>query len=206
MDTTQQPVAQTTTAAHGIFGTKVPSGVAFAVGILLFFLPFSEIKCNKSVMLNKSGLGFVIGQDWKVVNNLGFGGKDNSENMTNKTKTEGESNAQYFAIAALGLGVLGLLLSFADAKLGGTAGVVTGILSAGALIGMMVTIKNWFNDSLAKEAVNKAQEGDDNLGLNKIGNSIKDNFTLDFTPWFYVSVVVFLAAAFFCYKRLQSTK
>ena len=34
----------------------------------------------------------------------------------------------------------------------------------------------------------------------------KMNISVDFTPWFYVAVVAFLAAAFFCYKRMSSMR
>ena len=35
---------------------------------------------------------------------------------------------------------------------------------------------------------------------------IKLNITVDFTPWFYIAVIAFLAAAFFCYKRMSASK
>ena len=33
-------------ANRGMFGTSVPSSVAFVVAILMFLLPFSDIKCG----------------------------------------------------------------------------------------------------------------------------------------------------------------
>ena len=152
---------------------------------------------------NKSGLGFALGSDWKTVNNLG--NKETTEGVTTKTNKEKEGNTQYFAIAALGLGLLGLLLSFSNAKSGGMTGVVTGILSAGALIGMMIELKRWFNDSMAKDAMNQTQNNTDNFGLDKLGNTLNDiKPTLDFTPWFYVAMVAFLFAAFFSYRRMSA--
>ena len=190
-------------AAPGMFGTRIPSSVAFLVGILLFLLPFSEIKCNQTVFANKSGLGFALGNDWKTVNNLGS--KETTEGMTTKTNKEKEGNTQYFAIAALGLAVLGLLLSFSNAKSGGMAGVVTGVLSAGSLIGMMMELKKWFNGNVAKDAIDQSQNNADNLGLDKLGNTFNNiKPTLDFTPWFYVAMVAFLAAAFFSYRRMSA--
>lgn len=47
MDTNQPTSVTTSTpvsAAPGMFGTKMPSSIAFAVGILLFLLPFAAIK------------------------------------------------------------------------------------------------------------------------------------------------------------------
>ena len=34
----------------------------------------------------------------------------------------------------------------------------------------------------------------------------KMNISVDFTPWFYIAVIAFLAAAFFCYKRMSAVK
>jgi len=54
----------------------------------------------------------------------------------------------------------------------------------------------------------KKTEGDMSDGFNKIGKDLSDsiNISVDFTPWFYVAVLAFLAAAFFCYKRMSSMK
>jgi hypothetical protein len=46
--------------------------------------------------------------------------------------------------------------------------------------------------------------GDDASGFDKLGDSIY--IAVDFTPWFYIAVIAFLAAAFFCYKRMQETR
>lgn len=212
MDTIQTPppppsINQTApvAAASGMFGTKIPSTVAFAVGILLFLLPFSEIKCNNTVFANKSGLGFVLGSDWKSANN-GLGGDNTSKDVTSKTNSEKEGNAQYFAIAALGLAILGLLFSFGNAKSGGSAGLITGILSAGALIGVMIEVKRWFNAGLAKEAADKAKDGTDTLGMGKLGETMGNAFQLNFTPWFYVAIIAVLVAAFFSYKRKSAMR
>lgn len=209
---TNQPTSSTTTsapasAAPGMFGTKIPSSVAFVVGILLFFLPFAEIRCGNSAFLNQSGKGFILNENWKPTGTMGMLGKDSMKESTSKVADSKASNSRIFAMAAAALALLGLLLSFANAKTGGGGGMVAGILSAGALIAMMFDLKKWFNDSLAKDALDKTKEGADNLGLDKIGNTMGDiKPTLAFTPWFYVAIVAFLAAAFFCYKRMQSSK
>ncbi|HMK27792.1 MAG TPA: hypothetical protein VK483_17295 [Chitinophagaceae bacterium] len=213
---TNQPASSTTTttttsapvsAAPGMFGTKIPSSVAFAVGILLFFLPFSEIRCGGSPFMNQTGKGFILNENWKPTGTAGMLGNDSMKESTSKVTGEKAGNSQIFAIAAAGLALLGFLLSFANAKTGGGGGMVTGILSAGALIALMFDVKKWFNDGLAKEALDKTKEGADNIGLDKIGNTMGDmKPTLAFTPWFYVAVIAFLAAAFFCYKRMQTSK
>lgn len=207
MDTMQTPPPpnfnQTTpvATAPGLFGSKIPSTVAFAVGILLFLLPFSEIKCNNTSFAEKSGLSFVLGSDWKSASSLG--GDETTKDVTKKTNSEKEGNAQYFAIAALGLALLGLLLSFGN---NGIGGMITGVLSAGALIGVMIEVKKWFNAGLAKEAADKAKDGTDTLGMGKLGETMTNGFQLSFTPWFYIAIIAFLAAAFFCYMRMKAKR
>lgn len=211
MDTNQptyQPSPQPATpppyipasAAPGMFGTKIPSAVAFIIAILLFFLPFSEIKCGGSALMNNSGLGFALGKEWKLA---GGYGKDMLQSMNSKTGGEKAGNAQYFIIAALALGAIGLFLSLTEAKTGMRIAMVTGIVAAGALVAFMIDIKKWFNDGLAKEAAEKTTEGADSIGLGKMGDV---KLSLAFTPWFYIAIIAFLAAAFFCYKRMSASK
>jgi hypothetical protein len=204
MDTNQTTASPILTppASSGIFGTKIPSTVAFAAGVLLFLLPFSEIKCGSTTLANKSGLDITLGNEWKSVGTGMFNKNDFQQKSLSASK-EQKGQTQNFAIAALGLGILGLLLSFGNARAGGVAGVV-GLLSAGALIGLMFDLKKNFNDSIANQAIDKTREGADDSGLDKIGSSL-DNIkpTLNFTPWFYIAVIAFLVAAFFCYMRMQ---
>ena len=202
METTPSPAPPVYTPApsRGMFGTNIPSSVAFAVGILLFFLPFVEIKCGSTPLLDKTGFSFVKGEKkWSdKKQNSPFGGNDS---LSKSSMTDGEKdpgNARYFVIAAMALGVIGFALSFGNAKTAGNAGIMAGILSAGALIAFMIDLKKSFNDSMKKEAMDKGSESLGGLGDIKV--------TLAFTPWFYIAVLAFLAAAFFCYKRMASVK
>jgi hypothetical protein len=207
---TNQPASSTTTyapssAAPGMFGTKIPSAVAFAVGILLFLLPFAEIRCGGTKLATKSGLDFALDNKWKPAGG-GMFGKDDMKDSALSTGKEQKGNTQYLIIGALALGVIGLLLTFAGPK-AGAGGIAAGVLSAGALIGFMLDLKKNIANSMREEALDKAKEGADNLGLDKIGNTMGDiKPTLAFAPWFYIAVIAFLVAAFFCYKRMQSSK
>lgn len=189
----------------GLFGTKIPSGVTFAVAILLFLLPFAEVKCGNTALVHKSGLDIAFHNDWK--RSSGFFNKDDFDTKNSSREKEKEGNSQLFAIIALGLGVVGLLLAFGNAKTAGTGGTVAGGLSAIALIGLMIDMKKWFNDSIAKDLTDRTREGTGDSGLDKMGdylNNVKP--TLNFTPWFYVAIAAFLVAAFFCYKRMSAVK
>ncbi|MEO7923721.1 MAG: hypothetical protein ABIR30_08575 [Chitinophagaceae bacterium] len=194
------PVYAPALAAPGMFGTKIPSSVAFAIAILLFFLPFSEIRCGGSALMNNTGLGFAMGQEWKL---SGGYGKDMLKDMDSKTGDKKVGNTQYFIIAAMALGLIGLLLSLTNGKVGSRIGLVAGILGAGVLVGFMFDLKKWFNDGMAKQAVDKAKDGTDSLGLDKLGDV---KLSLVFTPWFYIAIVAFLAAAFFSYRRMAASK
>ena len=192
----------------GIFGTKIPSAVAFAVGILLFLLPFSEIKCGSTTLANKSGLDIALGNEWKAIGTgigTGMFDKNDFQKKSLSATKEQKGQTQIFAVVAIGLGILGLLLAFGSAKAAAGGGGLVGLLSAGALIGLMLDLKKNFNNSLANEAIDKTKEGTDNSGFDKIGESINNiKPTLNFTPWFYIAVIAFLVAAFFCYIRMRS--
>ena len=105
-----------------------------------------------------------------------------------------------FALIALGLGVIGLLLSFAKARGVLGIGMITGLLAAVALIVLMIDVKRQ-----VKLEMPASSGGEDN-NLFKGMNSFGDNMGISvvFTPWFYIAVIAFLAAAFFCYKRMSS--
>ena len=211
MDTNQPtyPGSTTTTITHtpppGMFGTKMPSTIAFLVGILLFLLPFSEIRCGGTKIMTKSGLDYAMGNDWKTVAG-GLGTGDLQDKSMDAGK-EQKGNTQYFIIAALGLAVIGLLLSFGNARAGGAGGMLTGLLAAGALIAFMIDLKSNFANSLRDQALDKATEGADNMGYDKISNTMGDiKPTLAFTPWFYIAIVAFVAAAIFCLMRMRSAR
>jgi hypothetical protein len=155
-------------------------------------LPFAEVKCNGSSLVNNTGLGIATGSKWKTSSNgmLGndFMGGGNSSKVDDKQKQD----PNMYAIIALALGIIGLALSLTNVRTSIGSALVSGILSAGALMGLMINNKKKVKVPLP----DKADNG--------FGDNMK--ITLDFTPWFYIAVIAFLAAAFFCYKRIQSAK
>ena len=194
----------------GVFGTKIPSSVAFIAGILLFFMPFIDIKCNNMSLQTVSGFQLATGfkmknnsSDNSFLNDLKTDGVDKGITKTT-TKTDNKDPNMY-AMIGLGLGVLGLLLSFTNSKAAIGGAMVTGIASAGALVGLMLDIKKKVKLDMPTTG-NKG--GDDTLGLDKFSNELNDKIAIsvDFTPWFYVAIVAFLVAAFFCYKRMSTLK
>ncbi len=221
---TNQPTSATTTTTYiqppassppGVFGTKIPSSVAFLAGVLLFFLPFVDIKCNNMSLQQVSGFELATGfkmknssSDNPFLNDIKTDKVD--EGITKATTKTDKKDPNLYAMIALGLGVLGLLLSFTNAKAAIGGALVTGIASAGALIGMMLDIKKKAKLDIP-DLSDKTPDNDVGNTIDKIGDKMSDltdkvNISVDFTPWFYIAVVAFLAAAFFCYKRMQSSK
>ena len=205
MEPTQQTtatVADTAPVNPGIFGTGIPSLFAFGLGVLLFFLPFIELKCGNTTLQQVSGFQLASGFSVKT-NNTGNSFMDDfNTNKSARQSTKGEKkDPNMFAMIAMGLGVIGLLLSFAKARIAIGGAVLTGLLSAVALIGLMIDIKK-----KVKLEMPEGRAKDDN-NFFKGMNNITDNMgvSVDFTPWFYLAVIAFLAAAFFCYKRMSST-
>lgn len=211
MDTNQSttPVATYAPAAPapGMFGTKIPSSVAFVVAVLLFFMPFVDIKCNNMSLQQVSGIQLATG--FKMKNNSSDNSylddvkTDKVDNAITKTTTNTDKkDPNLYALIALGLGVLGLLLSFTNAKAAIGGAMVTGIASAGAMIGMMLDLKK----KVKMDIPDVSDKTPDKIGDKMSDLSDKMNISVDFTPWFYISILAFLAAAFFCYKRMSAKK
>jgi hypothetical protein len=192
METTQQQETvvtppPTTTSSTGIFGTKIPATAAFLVAVLLFLLPFAEVRCNGSALANNTGLGIAIGSEWKeaVSKNI-FGESLNTNNEQKEFNQKQDPNV--FAIAALALGVLGLLIAFLNFKGGGKINLFIGLLAAVSLIAMLINLK-----SKAKSDTSiKSSDVNFNMGM---------KITVDGTGWFYLTLILFFTAAVFSWQR-----
>ncbi|RYG47921.1 MAG: hypothetical protein EOO01_14190, partial [Chitinophagaceae bacterium] len=131
----------TTSHKAGMFGTKIPSAVAYGVGILLFFLPFLDIKCNSMILQKVSGVqlatGFRIespGSDNSLIGSLEKL-DDKSSRMEEKME---KKEANLIALASLILGIAALICTLAARK---TAGIISGLLAAVGLVATMVDVK-----------------------------------------------------------------
>lgn len=206
---TANPAPVYAPASRGMFGTGIPSTVAFLVASLLFFMPFIDIKCNTISLQTVSG--FQLATGFKMKNNSSNSLFDDvktdkvDEKITKTTTNTDKKNPNLYAMIALGLGVLGMLLSFTKIKAAVAIAMVAGIAGAGAMIGLMLDIK--------KKVKLDVPGMDGKTGDNDIGKSVdnitkdvsdKINISVDFTPWFWVAIAAFLVAAFFCFKRMQS--
>lgn len=178
---------ETTTTAPATSTRKFSiSSAGFLVAVLLFLLPFVEIKCNNQPFASNTGLGLAFGTDYKTTGQMKslenpFGLNSNEKE---KTVTEKEKGKMYVvALVSLLLGVIGFVLSLTNAK--SKANVFIGSLAAICLIVLMIQIQMDIKDT--------PKTGEEGLTEN-----IK--VTAEFTAWYYLSLISFIAAAFFSYR------
>ena len=184
---TNVPVPPTTPAA-GVFGTKIPSTLAFLLAIFLFLLPFAEIRCNGTAIANNTGLGIATGEEWKeVVTKNIFGNEFQSNHSEHESKME-KQDPSIFAIAALALGVIGVLIAFLSPMGGGRFNLVVGTLAAVSLIAMLIDLR-----SKAKSG-NAVKSSDLDFNPGAI-------VTVEGTPWFYFAIILFILGGIFSSLR-----
>ena len=184
------PVSSSTTST-GLLGTKIPSSIAFLLAILLFLLPFAEIRCNGAAVANNTGLGIATGTEWKeVVTKSIFGSGFQNNPSTNESKVQ-KQDPNVFAIAALALGVIGVLIAFLTPKGGGRFNLFVGALAAVSLIAMLIDLRS----KLKSENSVKSSELDLNAGV---------IVTVDGTGWFYFTIILFILGGVFSYLQGKS--
>jgi hypothetical protein len=179
---------ETTTTAPTTSTKKFSlSSAGFLLAILLFLLPFVEIKCNNQPFASNTGIGLAFGTDYKTAGQMKslenpFGMNSNEKE---KVATEKEKGKMYVAaLIALILGALGFILSLTSAK--SKAGVIVAGLAAICLIVLMIQIQMDIKDT-----PKTSEEGlTENLKV-----------TAEFTAWYYLSLISFIAAAFFSYNK-----
>lgn len=188
METTPHETGVTSVpSSSSIWLTRIPATAAFFIAILLFLLPFAEVRCNGNPMARNTGLGIAMGSAWKeVVSKNIFGQTVNTEE--NKQDFNQKQDPNVFAIAALALGAIGFLIAILDFKGVGKINLIVALLAMVSLIAMLIDLK-----SKAKSNTSvKSSDLDLNMGV---------RVTVDGTNWFYFALIIFLAAAFFSWQR-----
>ena len=184
----------------GIFTTKIPSAVTFGVGILLFFMPFVDIRCNSITLKKVTGLelatGFEIkgpGSDDTVV--VDFERMD--DNKADVHFSERKNDPNIFALVALAMAVFAFIFSLIDRKKALAGAVITGALTVAALIGAMIDIKRKVEVQIPEIISSSGYSA-------KAKNDMY--ISIHFTAWFYVAILAFIAATWFCYRRMLAKK
>lgn len=188
METSQQSPA----SPAGRRSSFTPGSVSFLAGVLIFLLPFVDIKCGDTTIKQVKGFelatGFTI-EDKKMNQSiLGNLGSQQSE----KTDESEKRGPDIYALAALGLGVLGFIVSFL-AKGKSVMAALMGVLSSIALIVSMINIKG----DPKLQSVSKGKNDLDGFATG-LGNDIVH---VEFTAWFYIAIILFFLAAFLNWRK-----
>jgi formate hydrogenlyase subunit 3/multisubunit Na+/H+ antiporter MnhD subunit len=140
---------------------------------------------------NNTGLGIATGTEWKeVVTKSIFGSGFQNNPSTNESKVQ-KQDPNVFAIAALALGVIGVLIAFLTPKGGGRFNLFVGALAAVSLIAMLIDLRS----KLKSENSVKSSELDLNAGV---------IVTVDGTGWFYFTIILFILGGVFSYLMGKS--
>ena len=189
-------------AAPGLLATKTPGVVSFAVAVLLFFMPFIDIKCNNMSLRQVSGFQIATGFDPMDKGSKKFMPTE-GENAPKEESTK-RQDPNLFALVALGLGVLGTALSFSRSKAAVGIAMVAALGAAASLIGMMLDLKKSLRTAVPDASSGKSDSFEE--GMANLTRSMTEGIKIEFTPWFWVAVAAFAAAAFFSFRRMQSLR
>ncbi|HUR65909.1 MAG TPA: hypothetical protein VMZ03_06130 [Chitinophagaceae bacterium] len=164
------------------------NSIAFAVGILLFLMPFAEFKCGSVAMLGNTGIGIAAGRPWKV--STGYGMNEITEKLQ-ETAKDGKNvmkdGPNIFAIVSLAAAIFGLAVSFSKARWRSTVAMCAAILAAAMLLAVMIQFRIQLR-GLMKEG-----------GKGEMGMDIQGMLRMEFTIWYYLSLIFFIVAAFLNY-------
>jgi hypothetical protein len=160
------------------------------IALLLFFLPFVELKCKKTDRDDLSGLSSSIEENSVTVKMTGFGmmqGKIQNHKDSLSilgSKDEKMIRPQILVTIAFIVGLIGLVFSMIT--FGERSLVVT---SAHALAAMMLSIERFY--------FKKSLDPGFHLQHAKVEDMVEVNFSL----WFYLSTALFILAGFLAYKQ-----
>ena len=167
------------------------SSCLFGLAILLFLLPFSEVKCSSTTLAGNSGLGIALGWQWKIA----LGGKNSdwmqklAKDAPSGTQKELKDKPNVFAIVALVSAIAGIIFSFFRTGNRSLFIMSAGILAAIMLIALMIQFKLVLQSSLSEKGAKNEW----------MGSIIRVQFTF----WYYLCLVLFSGAAFAGYRQHQ---
>jgi uncharacterized membrane protein len=176
---------ETKTTSNLLGGRLGLPSISFLVGVLLFLLPFVEIRCNGEKFATNTGVGLAFGIDYKTTST--DKSLDDAASGSERRVSEREKGKLYvFALLAFFLGIAGIVLSLTTTR-SNKALVLIGSLAAICLIALFIQLKMDVADKPLKGT--KSSFADD----------VK--VTAIFTGWYYLSLLSFIVAAVVSYKR-----
>jgi hypothetical protein len=190
MDNYPAPLANPGSSHDHFFRRRHTSTISFAVGILLFLLPFAELKCVSVTLADNTGIGIALGQKWRSLDmgkGTGMFDKVNSA-VSDRKKESFESSPNVFALVALAAAVFGLAFSLSYHKMRHVAGICAGALAAVMLLAVMIQLKILVSSATRTKGIDAPYD---------LGGILK----IQFTAWYYLSLFSFAAAAFFSYRH-----
>ena len=159
----------------------------FLVAVLLFLLPFVEIRCNGATMAENSGIGLAIGRDFKEAGQMkSMKESFETENQTSSKVSRGSGNLFEGALIALALALTAAIVAFLPNR---TARVTMflGILSAISMIVLLIQVKSKITEK-------GRTTGEDS----PFGNV---DITAQFTAWYWIALVLLLLGAYISYVQ-----
>jgi hypothetical protein len=163
------------------------TSIAYIVAVLLFLLPFVEVKCNNKPYAENTGFGLALGTDYRLHNQINTGGDNKSSLKIDVTSEKGKLYIS--ALIALILGVAGIIISITNQRRK-AVNMILGALAAISLMILALQIKKDLRD----------QTGVDNFKVNDV------QVSYEFTIWYYLSIISFLIASFFSFKQAEWSK
>lgn len=200
MEPTPSPEYYYESDSRTFFRRRHNMTIGLALGLLLFLMPFAELRCGNFPIVRSSGLGLAIGASWRPsmgprMNNSKERPKDDKTADMQKKLAAGPN---IFALVALLAAITGLVFCLGSGKARSMVALSTGALAALMLIAMMIQMQISFSNAMKKAGDIASKSKDE---FRQWGSSMTDMLKLHFTLWYYISLVSFICAAFLAYKH-----
>ena len=185
-------IVMATTNTTDIYRKPYLPTALYALALLLFLLPFFDIKCNNVSMAKLSGISMATGGKPSLSSEMtdmqnSFPG----ERRRSASSFEGEGQLFVTALFALLLGVAGLLYSLLNKGDNQRPAVYIGALGALALIGSWIQVNSFVSENSRTQGVQMPD--------NQFSSMMKVSASPTF--WFVLCLLCFLAAAYISYQK-----
>ncbi|TAL51444.1 MAG: hypothetical protein EPN92_00680 [Chitinophagaceae bacterium] len=154
----------------------------YTIAILMFFLPFIEIRCNGLPLAKATGIELVLGTEIKPINKI-----DRPTNTFDWIEHGKKRGPNIFALMAIGMALVGLGFSFSKLKQKLLLNFAIGALGVITMTGLAIQLKTSLNDELKVQM----EEGNANISLS-------------FTAWFIFVFICFIIITLVGWKHMKN--